>query len=161
GAAQDVLRRARGRRAGAAAADAGHAPAAAGPRRAHAALDQVAAAVAGRTAADVLLCAGLRRAGGRAAGARHAAAAAGLAGRAHAAVERAAAAVAGRAAADVLLRAGQRGAHGHVGRHAGAEVEDHELEQLLLRRHRGDAHPTAADAVAALGVRRARLGVLE
>ena len=87
-----------------AAADAGHAAAAAGLPDGHdAALDQVAAAVAGGAALDVLRARTWSACRGRAADARRAAAAAGLPGRARAALERAAAAVAGGAAVDVLL----------------------------------------------------------
>src|SRR5262249_10901028 len=142
------------------AANARHASAAAGPHGAVAALEEVAAAVSGRAALDALLHAGQRRARDGAALAGDAAAAAGLGQRAVPALEEPAAAVAGRAALDVLRRAGGRRAHRHVGRHAGSEVEDHELQELLLGGHLGDAEAPGAHAAAALAVRRARVGVL-
>ena len=112
GAAADLLLRARQRNAvtpvGGAALGGDSAAAARERRWASTAVDRVAAAVAGRTAADVL--GGATRGGAhaavrRATMAKNASAAAGLAGRTGPAVDRVATAVARRSAADVLRHA--------------------------------------------------------
>src|SRR6185436_15998083 len=103
-----------------------------------AASDQPAAAVAGLAALEPLLGAGLRL----------------TALRTHAAVDQSAAAVGCVVAS--LLGGASRGRHaGYRRRHARAQIEDHELEQLLLRVHRIEAIAARA-AARALRIGRAR-----
>ena len=105
-----------------------------GSGRAVAALQLVTAPVARGAALDVLARARLRDARGRRAALAGPSAAARLPGRAAPALDLVAAAVARGAALDVLLGAGPARADWGVGLHARAEVEDHELEDGLLRR---------------------------
>src|ERR1700678_32823 len=117
--------------------------------RAVAAVEDVAAAVACLAALDALGRARGRHAVVRRTALAGAAAAAVLAGRARPAGEEVAAAVARGPTVDALSGAGRRRAERHVRLNAGRQIEEHELEDLLLRSHRvvvalgGEGHAMA------------------